>query len=104
MNATSGHRDVSLPTGAEEACQWWPEAGGPQRTIFGAKREIGDRATVDTTATQSADGSISGGRVSVDALADRGLTSSEARQMAAVLIETADEIDRWTQPVGTDRR
>jgi hypothetical protein len=48
--------------------------------------------TVDTTATQSADGSVG------------GLTSSEARELSAVLLEAADEVDRWTQSHGTVQR
>ncbi len=33
--------------------------------------------------------------VYVETNGDRGLTSAQARELAAVIIECADEIDRW---------
>lgn len=36
-----------------------------------------------------------GAQLGVDIVWERGLTGAQARELAAVLVEAADEIDRW---------
>jgi hypothetical protein len=56
---------------------------------------------VATTAVRYRDGRIDDGTISeppfvyVQTCRDAGLTSTEARQLAAHIIECADEADRW---------
>jgi hypothetical protein len=72
--------------------------------LYGASHGIQGRAEVNvsTTAVQLADGSIDDGSrldppfVYVEAN-DLGLTSQQARELAAVLIGAADEVDGWAQ-------
>ena len=55
---------------------------------------------VQAAAIQFADGSIDDGSVHEPPhvyLGDDGLTSVQARELAAALIETADEVDRWAK-------
>ena len=56
--------------------------------------------TVQASAVQFADGSIDDGGVHEPPhvyLGDDGLTSAQARELAAALLDTADEVDRWAQ-------
>jgi hypothetical protein len=69
----------------------------PNRVVQGPPEGI----LVWTNAVQWLDGSVDEGRieppdVSVDGVYwERGLTSAEARELAAVFIECADQIDGW---------
>jgi hypothetical protein len=68
------------------------------------------RATVYASAVRWADGSIDDGRraeapkVFVDINCDSGLTRDQARELAAVLIAAAEEIDSWCPPAGNQAR
>ncbi len=72
--------------------------------LFGELRGIDgfhiDRVSVQPTAVQFPDGRIDDGSVREPPhvyLGDDGLTSAQARQLAALLISAADEVDRWAQ-------
>ncbi|AGB24557.1 hypothetical protein Mycsm_04310 [Mycobacterium sp. JS623] len=55
--------------------------------------------SVQATAVQYTDGRIDDGSVHEPPhvyLGDENLTSGQARALAAVLVETADEVDRWS--------
>jgi hypothetical protein len=79
----------------------WQE-GDPQpyRVILGKYRTIpGHAARVSTAAIQFADGSIDDGRleppnITLYDVQDERLSSDDARELAAVLLEAADELDR----------
>ena len=89
--------EVKPPAGAVPA-DW--EGDGPHRAVFGADRCIdGHRAEVQTTAFQLADGRVDDGSL-VEAptvtVADAvDLSSRQAREVAAALLQAADEIDGW---------
>ena len=70
----------------------WEDAGDGTWTRFfvGMERELGD-VRVFVSGIQSSDGSISR---SISAEASDGMGAGEARQLAALLIEAADELDR----------
>jgi len=73
--------------------------GQSYRVINGRTRVLkAHLGEVETSALQYADGSINTTddppRISVNTYTDDGLTSSEARDLAAMLIEAADELDR----------
>ncbi len=91
---------VQLPSGAVHSEDW--EGGdSPYRVIFGAERGVaGHRATVRAAAIQFTDGRVDDGQLveapSLTVLyADDELSSGQARELAAVLLEAADELDRW---------
>ena len=71
--------------------------------LFGELRNIDARSnytTVQATAVQFADGRIDDGRVHEPPrvyLGDDALTSAQARELAALLVESADEVDRWAE-------
>ena len=75
----------------------------PYRILFGEIRNTdggSNYTTVQATAVQYSDGRIDDGGVHEPPhvyLGDDGLTSTQARELAALLVESADEIDRWAQ-------
>jgi hypothetical protein len=90
--------DVPLPAGATHADSWDPEGcriiGGPDRGITDTD------VSIWTSAFQRLDGHIDlepeateGPRVHIQG--DVDLNSDQARELAAVLLETAAELDRW---------
>jgi hypothetical protein len=92
----------NLPAGAETRFDWESDEPPRQayRVISGRTRKLKDGlGEVETSALQYADGSINATddppRISVTTYTDDGLTSGEARELAAMLIEAADEVDRW---------
>ena len=97
---------VPLPAGAVFADDWQPEDPQPYRVIMGADRGIDGRdLRVRTSAIQFADGRIDGGRIErpgvhVDDIGDHTLTAGQARELAAVLLAAADEVERMA---GCDR-
>ena len=75
----------------------------PYRILSGELRNIdggSNYTTVQATAVQFTDGRIDDGGVHeaphVD-LGDDALTSAQARALAALLVEAADEVDRWAK-------
>ena len=94
--------DVPIPSGVARSDEWQDDTPRPYRLLFGELRNIGGVkfTTVQATAIQFADGSIDDGSMHEPPhvyLGDDGLTSVQARELAAALIETADEVDRWAQ-------
>lgn len=91
------HPDVPVPAGAAPDT-WQDDVPQPYRILFGVLRNTGgaEHTAVQATAVQYADGRIDDGSVHeaphVD-LGDDALSSSQARELAAALIETADEVD-----------
>jgi hypothetical protein len=64
---------------------------------LGEDRGVTDHnVVVLTVATQFADGRIEDGRIKAAAVySGRGLSSAQARELAAALLEAADDLDRW---------
>jgi hypothetical protein len=81
---------------------WQPEN---YRVVFGPPRSLPSREdfTVTTTAIQLRDGTIDDGEiiepphVYLDANSDKGLTVGQARRLAVMLMDAADEIEGWTR-------
>lgn len=101
--------EVPIPPGVN-ADTWQDDGPMPYRTLMGANRKVPgwtpgdghlDEVLVGTTAVQFADGHLDDGteveppHVYVQMNSDHGLTSAEARGLAAVLLAAADEIDGW---------
>jgi hypothetical protein len=71
--------------------------------LYGVSRGITGRddVIVGTTALQFSDGSVDDGsghedpHVYAETNSDSGLSSGQARGLAAVLLEAAAEVDRW---------
>jgi hypothetical protein len=91
--------NLPAPDGAE-ADDWQDDVPQPYRILFGVLRNTDgvEHTTVQATAVQYADGRIDDGSV-LEAphvyLGDDALSSSQARELAAALIATADEVDGW---------
>jgi hypothetical protein len=103
MNTTTHDNSAPLPAGAETRFDWESDQPPhqPYRVISGRTRTLNDgRGEVETSALQYAVASINTTddppRISVTTYTDDGLTSGEARDLAAMLIEAADE----GRPVG----
>ncbi|MCW2654024.1 MAG: hypothetical protein JWR32_5000 [Mycobacterium sp.] len=109
-----GAPDVPLPDGVAVVDEWQePSTSRAYRCILGTSRTIraealsrwqqdgGQEVVVRNHVTQFSDGSFDltgrierpGVTVTIDS--DLGITSDDARRLAAVLIEAADELDRW---------
>ena len=91
--------DVPVPHGAVDVGDW-ADVGTPDpfRCFTGSPRVINlDDRDVDVEVrvdgTQYINGVDRG--IAVHIFTDDRLTSAQARQLAAALIETADEVDRW---------
>ena len=71
----------------------------PYRVIFGANRGVTDhRACVSAGAVQFADGRIDDGQIATPSISVSHadfLASDQARELAALLLEAADEMDGW---------
>jgi hypothetical protein len=85
--------EIPLPAGVDEVGQWQPGAV-PHRVLFGATRRV-DHVTVDSSAHQRSDGRIDTALVHLDAHLDERLSGAQARQVAAALLNAADDIDEW---------
>jgi len=93
--------DVAVPARAVFADTWQDDDPQPHRVVMGAKRGVDDHdLIVWASALQWQDGRIAVDRdpptVNLDAVSwERGLTAGQARELAALLVEAADEIDTW---------
>ena len=95
--------DVPLPPGA----QWARLVAGdpdpdPYSVVYGAGRDVaGSKVSVQAIAVQYPDGSLDSAEdppqvfLAVDSVGGAGLVSGEARELAAALLEAADQLDRW---------
>ena len=106
---THCHPDVPLPTDVVAASDWQANDPLPYRIILGEDRGITNhKMAVHTVAIQFADGRIADGRIKAAIVySGQGLSSTQARELAAALLEAADQLDRWIEPVGSsepDRR
>ena len=103
MTTTTTPQDVPIPAGVDGPDDWQDDAPMPYRVLFGELRSIDggtNYTTVQATAVQFADGRTDDGSAHEPPhvyLGDDGLTSTQARELAAALIETADEVDRWAE-------
>jgi hypothetical protein len=91
------HPNVPLPPFAVRADVW--EGDDPERVVSGRELAITDsELVIKTTAIQRADGSISDGPeppyVHIDGCVE--LNSDQCRELAAVLLGLAAELDGWT--------
>jgi hypothetical protein len=105
-DTTTEPRNVPLPPGFVSAGDW--QASGadmPYRLVYGADRTVTDHVVrVSTHAFQFADGSIASrwaaeapGIAVLNGDTDTGLwplNSNQARELAAVLLAAADELER----------
>ena len=92
--------DVPTPAGVTYADTWQDDTPMPYRVLFGETATPAGSWTqpVQATAVQFTDGRIDDGSVHEAPhvyLGNDALTSTQARELAAALIETADEADRW---------
>ena len=64
---------------------------------MGEDRGVTDHnVVVHTVAIQFADGRIEEGRIKAATIySGRGLSSTQARELAAALLEAANDLDRW---------
>jgi hypothetical protein len=93
--------DVPVPPGVEPDA-WQNDVPQPYRVLFGVLRNTDgvEYTTVQATAYQYTDGRIEDGSVREAPhvyLGDDALSSSQARELAAALIEAADEADGWVK-------
>jgi hypothetical protein len=93
--------DVPVPPGARPDT-WQDDSPLPYRVLLGECRGINgvntDHVSIQPTAIQFSDGRIDDGSEHEPPhvyLADNALTTTQARELAATLIEAADEADGW---------
>jgi hypothetical protein len=93
--------DVPVPPGARPDT-WQDDSPFPYRVLIGECRGIDgvdtDHVSVQPTGIQFSDGRIDDGSEHEPPhvyLRDDALTATQARELAATLIEAADEIDGW---------
>ena len=94
-NTANPYPDVVLPPNAIEAGEWHNDGGMARRTIVGPKRKVA-RVDVFTIGCQYVDGRIRETTVRVESSPNDALSSAQARQLAAEILDSADEIDGWT--------
>jgi hypothetical protein len=92
--------DVSLPDGARALEAWQDDEPQPYRVICSDTRNVDGTTytTVQATAIQLADGRVDDGSVHEAPhvyLGDNALTSDQARNLAALLVDAADKADGW---------
>lgn len=108
MTTTTAPRpEIPLPAGAVSGDRDWSDWGGyAVRLIRGSNRIICDVngkrvAMIRTVGVQRSDGSVDDGDENyptVDICLLRGeFGRDQARELAAVLLQAADEMDGWTQ-------
>ena len=101
MSRATAPHDVPVPAGFR-ADEWQGDIPFPYRVLLGEVRGIDgvdtDLVCVQPTAIQFSDGRVDVGSVHEPPsvyLRDDALSTAQARDLAAVLIEVADELDRW---------
>ena len=100
INTDTTITDLLIPAGVARTDEWKDDTPLPYRILFGELRNTDGVkfTTVQASAVRFADGRIDDGGVHEAPhvyLGDDGLTGGQARELAAALIETADEVDRW---------
>ena len=100
MTTTTTPQGVPIPAGVERVDDWQHYVPLRYRLLFGELRNIDggtNYTTVQATAVQFTDGRIDDGSAHEPPhvyLGDDALTSAQARELAAALIETADEVEQ----------
>jgi hypothetical protein len=102
---THSYLSVALPAGVSAVFDWRPNDPLPYRVVLGARRGVTDHnVVVHTSAIQFADGQIDNGGIVAPSITIShacyngwGLSSTQARELAARLIEAADEVDGWIE-------
>ena len=97
-------QQIALPADAQ-TFNTWQDCDDPQpyRIIFGGRRRVTDhKLTVSPSAVQWADGTVDDGRIEgphiyVYDLDENPLNSGQARELAAALLASVAEVDRWAQ-------
>ena len=107
MPTTTTHRypNVPLPTGVAAVFDWRPNDPLPYRVVLGAGRGVSDHnVVVHTSAIQFADGRIDDSGIAAPSVTvshacynGRGLSRTQARELAARLLEAAEELDGWIE-------
>jgi hypothetical protein len=100
--AISNPNPIPLPAGVVLVDDWQADDPQPYRVVMGADRGIdGHDLRVRPSAIQFADGRIDDGHIERLAIhvddCDRTLTAAQARELAAVLLAAADEVDGWAR-------
>jgi hypothetical protein len=102
MTTTTIPQDVPIPAGVTGTDAWQGDTPMPYRVLLGELHNVdggSDYTTVQTTAVQFGDGRIDDGSVHEPPhvyLGDDALTSTQARELADLLVTAADEVDRWS--------
>jgi hypothetical protein len=93
---------VPLPPWARLVDDWQDDDHQPYRVVLGADRKVTDHAlTVSPSAVQWADGTIDNGKIEPPHIfvlnlgESDPLNSDQARELAAVLLEAAAQLDGW---------
>ncbi|KUI27747.1 hypothetical protein AU194_21875 [Mycobacterium sp. GA-2829] len=82
---------------------WQDDEGRPYRIFSGRDRRVsGVEGVIGTSAVQYSDGTIEasqddGPHIWLGIAVNEAINSSQARQLAALLLETADEVDQWVE-------
>jgi hypothetical protein len=102
MTTPTTPHDLPVPPGARPDT-WQNDSPLPYQVLFGELRSINgvdiDYVSVQPSAIQFSDGRIDDGSVHEPPhvyLGDDGLSAAQARALAAVLTQAADEVDRWS--------
>lgn len=93
--------DVALPAGVQVSTDWYQyHELGISRSVCGRDRGLTGRSgfIVATSGIQDRDGTIRDRTCTVYLPGNDELTSREARELAALLVQAADELDRWQSP------
>lgn len=96
---------VPVPAGAARVDDWEDVSGEPYRVFDGPEYSIGGKITVWAHGIQLADGTIDRGvigggpAIAVSGLSwEDGISAETARRLADVLMQAAEQIDRWSAP------
>lgn len=98
--AEMAYGDIPLPVGAESADKWQVhrEFGWSRSVVWREFR--GPEMSVDIDGWQRCDGAVARRAISVYLNEGQQFTGAAARQLAALLVEAADELDRLDRENG----
>ena len=88
--------EAPMPVGAAHVAAWEDDQPMPSRCFFGVPRGVTGRTiVVGAAGHQWADGSVES-VASIEIVGHlHGLTSDQARELASILLQAADEADGW---------
>jgi hypothetical protein len=97
-NSTMSAPNIPLPVGAVFGDDW-ADVGtntGPWRTVAFISHQVTDhQGRVSLTASQDPSGHLDEFQIEASNFEYNSLNSDQARELAAVLLEAADEMDGW---------